>query len=80
MPFESRTSAILAALVLMMAAPSFSNRSDAQQAPAQPPSTEDVVFVGAGDIANCELLTGARATATLLDGIEGAVFTLGDHA
>ena len=80
MPFESRTSAILAALVLL-AAPSLSNRSDAQQAPPQqPPSSEDVVFVGAGDIANCELLTGARATATLLDGIEGAVFTLGDHA
>ena len=79
MPFESKTSAILVALVLV-AAPSLSNRSDAQQAPAQAPSTEDVVFVGAGDIANCELLTGARATAALLDGIEGAVFTLGDHA
>ena len=78
MPFESRTSAILAALVLV-AAFSLSSRSDAQQAPAQPPeppSSEDVVFVGAGDIANCELLTGARATAALLDGIEGAVFTL----
>src|SRR6476620_321990 len=79
MPFQPRTSAILAALVLV-AAPSLSTRSDAQQAPAQPASSEDVVFVGAGDIANCELLTGARATATLLDGIEGAVFTLGDHA
>ena len=79
MPFQPRTSAILAALVLV-AAPSLSTRSDAQQAPSQPASSEDVVFVGAGDIANCELLTGARATATLLDGIEGAVFTLGDHA
>lgn len=41
-----------------------------------------VVFVGAGDIANCdgEMLRGARATASLLDRIEGAVFTLGDHA
>ena len=52
MPFESKTSAILVALVLV-AAPSLSNRSDAQQAPAQAPSTEDVVFVGAGDIAVC---------------------------
>jgi alkaline phosphatase len=25
-------------------------------------------------------MNGARATAALLDGIEGAVFTLGDHA
>jgi hypothetical protein len=41
---------------------------------------DDVVFVGAGDIANCEILGGARATASLLDRIEGAVFTLGDHA
>ena len=47
----------------------------------QPSSDSDsVVFVGAGDIANCDLLGGARATATLLDGIPGTVFTLGDHA
>ena len=39
-----------------------------------------VVFVGAGDIANCDMLGGARATASLLDQIDGAVFTLGDHA
>ena len=48
---------------------------------AQPPAaSEDVVFVGAGDIANCDIIGGARATAALLDHIEGAVFTLGDHA
>jgi len=41
---------------------------------------ESVVLVGAGDIANCELLGGARATAALLDKIEGTIFTLGDHA
>ncbi len=43
-------------------------------------SDESVVLVGAGDIANCEMLGGARATAALLDKIEGTVFTLGDHA
>ncbi len=43
-------------------------------------SDESVVLVGAGDIANCEMLGGARATAALLDQIEGTVFTLGDHA
>jgi calcineurin-like phosphoesterase family protein len=42
--------------------------------------TEPVVFVGAGDIANCENLQGARATARLLESIKGTVFTLGDHA
>src|SRR5438094_5096944 len=41
---------------------------------------DSVVFVGAGDIANCEILGGARATASLLDQIDGAIFTLGDHA
>src|SRR5262249_55924401 len=40
---------------------------------------EPVVFVGAGDIANCDDLTGARATTRLLDEIDGTVFTLGDH-
>jgi 3',5'-cyclic AMP phosphodiesterase CpdA len=44
------------------------------------PGSDDVVFVGAGDIANCDLIGGAQATATLLDGIAGTVFTLGDHA
>jgi 3',5'-cyclic AMP phosphodiesterase CpdA len=49
--------------------------------PAQPPAAAgSVVFVGAGDIANCNLLGGARATAALLDGLAGEVFTLGDHA
>jgi hypothetical protein len=43
-------------------------------------SDESVVLVGAGDIANCDLLGGARATAALLDEIEGTIFTLGDHA
>ncbi len=38
------------------------------------------VLVGAGDIANCEMIGGARATAALLDGIQGTVFTTGDHA
>lgn len=41
-----------------------------------PPS--GVVFVGAGDIASCSS-TGDEATATLLDGIPGDVFTLGDN-
>lgn len=41
---------------------------------------ESAVLVGAGDIANCDMLGGARATAALLDRIEGTIFTLGDHA
>jgi hypothetical protein len=43
---------------------------------------EPVVLVGAGDIANCEINggSGAVATAHLIDGIPGTVFTVGDHA
>jgi calcineurin-like phosphoesterase family protein len=45
--------------------------------------TDQVVFVGAGDIANCELPdggAGAVATGRLIDSIPGTVFTAGDHA
>jgi len=41
--------------------------------------TTDPVFVGAGDIARCNG-SGDEATATLLDGIPGTVFTTGDNA
>ena len=45
-----------------------------------PPGTSGfTVFSGAGDIADCGL-QGAEATARLLEGIPGTVFTLGDNA
>lgn len=44
-----------------------------------PPPPGDAVLVGAGDIANCGG-SGDDATANLLDGIAGTVFTLGDNA
>jgi hypothetical protein len=43
------------------------------------PPAPDPVLVGAGDIARCNS-TGDERTATLLDGIEGTVFTAGDNA
>jgi 3',5'-cyclic AMP phosphodiesterase CpdA len=51
----------------------------------QPPASsekadEPVVLVGAGDIAKCDMIRGAEATAKLLDGIPGTIFTVGDHA
>lgn len=51
-------------------------------APALTSPDESVVFVGAGDIANCAIDGGAGAAATgnLLDRIPGTVFTVGDHA
>jgi hypothetical protein len=53
--------------------------ASAQTQPA-PASGESVTFVGAGDIAKCDIIGGAVGTARLLDTIPGTVFTLGDHA
>ena len=43
-----------------------------------PVASADPVLVGAGDIADCG--SPSRATATLLDGLAGTVFTAGDNA
>src|SRR5216683_6938551 len=42
--------------------------------------TSDPVLVGAGDIASCDDLAGARATAKLVENIPGTVFAAGDLA
>ena len=47
--------------------------------PTRPGDGEEVVFVGAGDIADCDD-DGDELTAKLLDRIDGTVFTLGDNA
>lgn len=52
----------------------------AQTATLPAAEADTAVFVGAGDIAKCEILGGAVATARLLDQIPGTVFTVGDHA
>ena len=52
--------------------------SPATSAPAAS-RVPDAVLVGAGDIADCAS-SGDEATAKLIDGIAGAVFTLGDNA
>src|SRR5205807_1875788 len=46
--------------------------------PPPPPPPGGVTLVGAGDIANCSS-TGDEATAALLDGIQGTVYTSGDN-
>ena len=45
----------------------------------RPRSGDTAVLVGAGDIGNCNTTTD-EATARLLDGIQGTVFTVGDNA
>ena len=46
--------------------------------PPPPPKMPDVIFSGAGDIADCVLE--AESTARILDRLPGSIFTLGDHA
>jgi acid phosphatase type 7 len=71
--FRLRVALLLFCVVLMSAVGARSNR-------AQNKRDADVVLVGAGDIADCAHLSGAEATAKLLDGIPGTVFTAGDNA
>ncbi len=59
----------------LAAAPSTASRTS-----SQPPAASDPALVGAGDIASCDDLSGAEATANLLDGIPGTIFTVGDNA
>ncbi len=61
------------------ASPSGSGVASASPAPSPSPATGDAVLVGAGDIATCDT-TDDTATAELIDGIEGTVFTAGDNA
>ena len=52
----------------------------AKPAAAQQKDNPPAVLVGAGDIADCADLSGAEATAKLLEAIPGQVFTAGDNA
>jgi hypothetical protein len=77
----------LSALLMSCGTPQRSENQPASTSstsnPAAPAAAEDknaVVLVGAGDIASCDDLTGAEATAKLLDNIPGTVFAAGDLA
>ena len=59
--------------------PSNIKSSPGTKDPAAPTPLEGVL-VGAGDIASCDDLAGARATAKLIEGIAGTVFAAGDLA
>src|SRR6516162_3872456 len=49
-------------------------------APASGEENKDAVLIGAGDIADCSNLSGAEATAKLLEANPGTVMALGDLA
>ena len=61
--------------------PASGKRKAAAQTKAPSSSqSDDPVLVGAGDIASCDDLVGAQATAKLIDKIPGTVFAVGDLA
>jgi hypothetical protein len=68
----------MAALLCWMAAVSFAQ--EIRNAEATSASPVDPVLVGAGDIASCDDLAGAEATAKLIDKIPGTVMAVGDLA
>ena len=82
-PSSGPSSPAVLAPTLAPASPTSASPNSASPAPAPvspaPVPTGDPVLVGAGDIARCDL-DDDEATARLIDGIAGMVFTLGDAA
>ena len=72
--FTSASLVLLAAILI-----SFSTGSAAPSA-ASAANDQTAILVGAGDIADCKDLSGAEATAKLLEQIPGTVFAAGDLA
>ncbi|GAA2699447.1 metallophosphoesterase family protein [Actinoplanes palleronii] len=74
---RTRPPLLVASAALLMAATAAVVVATSGPATATLTASADPVFVGAGDIANSA--TGDTATAALLDGIAGTVYTLGDN-
>src|SRR5207245_3146147 len=55
-------------------------RNNVDKPHVQPQQSQEFLLLGAGDIASCRNLAGARATSKLLEEIPGTVFALGDLA
>src|ERR1700722_3613069 len=81
-----RITSLFVPLLLTLAAaqaqskPSASKAQTAPKASKSAPTEQVAVLVGAGDIASCDDLAGAEATAKLIDNIPGTVFAAGDLA
>ena len=74
---------LLAALLLGHSSPAANGAAK----PAQPSTSRaagapshDPVLLAAGDIANCQIIAGAEATAKIIEGIPGTVAAIGDLA
>jgi hypothetical protein len=78
----------LAPLVLMCVFAAVVSGAEIKNVPDTPspavaaatPTVNDPVLVGAGDVASCDDLAGAKATALLIENIPGTVFVAGDLA
>jgi len=67
---------------LIVAAEAFGTLSPcpANLSSAAPPADQSAILVGAGDIADCKDLSGAEATAKLLENVGCTVMVVGDLA
>jgi len=88
-PVKSFRSLWLMFLLFLSATQFLNAQSNTQPADGKPAkksranttrNTETFTLVGAGDIAGCSSLTGAEATARLIESIPGTVFAAGDLA
>jgi hypothetical protein len=70
---------LLGAILLLVAA-GLVAVAGSRSSPSPPAPEAAAILVGAGDIADCRDLSGAEATAKLLDQIPGTVFAAGDLA
>jgi hypothetical protein len=71
---------LLASLMVIGAAFATLASGPGSSPPATAPTDQTAILVGAGDIADCKDLSGAEATAKLLDQIPGTVMAVGDLA
>jgi hypothetical protein len=78
--FEMKTRFMGASLALMTIVLGTSQRILSQSSPSTLTKDQTAVIVGAGDIADCKDLSGAEATAKLLEQIPGTVMVPGDLA
>jgi hypothetical protein len=71
---------LLASLMVIGAAFATLASGPGSSPPATAPTDQTAILIGAGDIADCKDLSGAEATAKLLDQIPGTVMAVGDLA
>lgn len=75
-----RASAVVLGILVAVVVIFFGGGSEARSGATKPADGDAAVLVGAGDIADCKDLSGAEATAKLLEQIPGTVMAVGDLA